>query len=209
MNGSQVITGLFCAAQRTRAEYYIRVGALRVHKDWHRHTAKVETDPSVHVGGTMTPSPAVEDTGPLIYVAAPLFNEMEIGRNREVKRILLMQGYRVYLPQEDAGISYEILDGTECKAAVRKRIFDQDVRAVATCDVLLCLLDGRVPDEGMCIELGMAFALGKPCVGYKTDFRAMDERGDNNIMLDGCLNWRIARTTAQLIEILGSLTGTT
>ena len=52
---------------------------------------------------------------------------------------------------------------------------------------MLCLLDGRVPDEGMCVELGIAYALEKKCLGFKTDNRAMDKYGDNNIILDGCL----------------------
>jgi nucleoside 2-deoxyribosyltransferase len=138
----------------------------------------------------------------LVYVAGPLFNEMECSRNLDIKRLLESQGYCVYLPQTDAGLSYEAIDRGEPKELVRARIFREDRHAVAECDVLLCLLDGRVPDEGVCIELGMAYALGKPCIGYKTDRRAMDDRGENNIMVDGCLDGRIAHTHAELLELL-------
>lgn len=142
-----------------------------------------------------------------VYIAAPLFNEMEIARNLEVKAMLQRNGYRVYLPQDDAGISYDSLDRGENKTNVRASIFEKDARAVAECDVFLCLLDGRAPDEGTCVELGMAYAHGKLCIGYKTDRRAMDERGDNNIMIDGCLSGRIARSREELTAVLKSLVG--
>lgn len=34
-------------------------------------------------------------------------------------------------------------------------------------------LDGRVVDEGAAFELGFAHALGKQCVGYRTDVRVL------------------------------------
>ena len=37
-----------------------------------------------------------------IYVAAPLFNEMELERNSIIKEILVNNGYEVYLPQDEA-----------------------------------------------------------------------------------------------------------
>ena len=39
-----------------------------------------------------------------IYVAAPLFNEMELERNSKIKTILVNNGYEVYLPQDEAGL---------------------------------------------------------------------------------------------------------
>ena len=30
--------------------------------------------------------------------------------------------------------------------------------AIKNCDILIFFLDGRVPDEGACVELGMAYA---------------------------------------------------
>jgi nucleoside 2-deoxyribosyltransferase len=131
---------------------------------------------------------------------------MELVRNLHIARVLESHGMSVYLPQRDAGISYDALDRGEDKVSVRRRIFAEDSGAVANCDALVCLLDGRVPDEGACIELGMAFALGKPCIGYKTDRRAMDVQGDNNIMIDGCFNDQIARSKPELVSLLHRLT---
>ena len=52
--------------------------------------------------------------------------------------------------------------------------------------VLVMVLDGRVPDEGACVELGIAYALGKPCYGIRTDVRAAERGLDINPMLTGC-----------------------
>src|SRR5450759_5170556 len=93
----------------------------------------------------------------VVYIAAPLFNEMERTRNAQVASALEAEGFVVYLPQRDAGVSYDAFQRGEDKKAVRTSIFSKDVQAVADCDILVCLLDGRVPDEGTCIELGMAF----------------------------------------------------
>lgn len=44
-----------------------------------------------------------------IYVAAPLFNEMELERNSRIKEILVNNGYEVYLPQDEAGLHLTLL----------------------------------------------------------------------------------------------------
>src|SRR5437867_9719978 len=108
-----------------------------------------------------------------VYVAGPLFNDMERGRNLGVERALRRLGFDVYLPQKHGGLLPRMAR-TAGPRSSRRRVFAADVAALRSCDVILCLLDGRVPDEGMCVELGMAWALGKTCVGYRTDFRVHD-----------------------------------
>ena len=44
-----------------------------------------------------------------IYFAAPLFNEMELERNKKYTDIFRSWGYDVYLPQESAGLSARII----------------------------------------------------------------------------------------------------
>lgn len=122
-----------------------------------------------------------------IYIAAPLFNDMERSRNDAIDRVVQECGCTTYLPQRDGGVSYNLIRTGMEKQKVRSQIFDTDVRAIYDCDAVLALLDGRVPDEGMCIEIGMAYALRKPILGYRTDNRAFDENGDLNIILSGCL----------------------
>jgi len=139
-----------------------------------------------------------------IYIAAPLFNEMERNRNVYFKNMLCNAGFQTYLPQEDGGLSYDLIKGKDTKKDIRRELFNKDVEAIRGSDVILCLMDGRVPDEGMCVELGIAYALSKVCLGFTTDARAMDKNGDNNIMLDGCLR-SIYSSEAKLLKALEKL----
>lgn len=120
-----------------------------------------------------------------IYIAAPLFNEMERSRNLRVDFILSSLGHKTYLPQKDAGNAYEIItENKKMENKVRKDLFKKDINALNWCDVILCLFDGRVPDEGTIFELGYCYAKKKLCFGLKTDNRAMDNRGRDNIMIE-------------------------
>ena len=133
-----------------------------------------------------------------IYFAAPLFNEMELERNRKYTDILRKWGYVVYLPQESAGLSAQIIANGEDKYEVSKRIFETDLEGIKWCDILVFFLDGRVPDEGACVELGIAYAWGKKCIGYKTDDRCLDFTGTDNLFIEGCMDFKIIRNLEDL-----------
>lgn len=138
-----------------------------------------------------------------VYIAGPLFNEMERSRNIEMKKLVESAGHSAFLPQEDGMLSYaEIADGKDT-AAVRRRIFELDTEEIRNCDVVLCLLDGRVPDEGMCFELGMAYALGKTCIAYRTDARTLDVYGVSLILEESLA--AVAGTEQELRELLANL----
>lgn len=135
-----------------------------------------------------------------IYIAAPLFNEIEKERNVKLKNLFTSFGYETYLPQESGGIAFDILKDDSDSVKVRKEVFENDLNQIKKCDLIFCVLDGRVPDEGVCIELGIAYALGKRCVGYKTDQRSLDKYGDN-LMIEGCLE-KILHSEKEIKEYL-------
>lgn len=141
----------------------------------------------------------------LIYIAAPLFNEMEWNRNLHIKKLVEDLGFEVHLPQDKAGRFSDLSKNTSDTADLRKTIFNNDLEGVKNCDIILCLLDGRVPDEGTCVELGMAYVLGKKCVGFKTDIRSMDKQGYDNIMITESIGPNMAETEEELIKILTSI----
>ena len=60
--------------------------------------------------------------------------------------------------------------------------------ALLTCMACLkiMLLDGRVPDEGACVELGIGYANQKRCYGIKTDTRSIEIDLDLNPMISEC-----------------------
>lgn len=133
-----------------------------------------------------------------IYFAAPLFNEMELKRNEEMAKLLRSWGYEVYLPQESAGLSAKIIAEGGDTYAVSKKIFESDLNGIKNCDILIFFLDGRVPDEGACVELGMAYAWNKVCLGYKTDDRCLDFTGTDNLFIEGCMNFEILHSIVEL-----------
>ena len=141
----------------------------------------------------------------LVYIAGPLFNDMECNRNTQIKDIVEAVGLDVYLPQDKVGRFSDLSGEANDKKELRKRIFDNDLSGVKACDIILCLLDGRVPDEGTCVELGMAYVLGKVCVGYKTDTRSMTLEGYDNIMITECIGGNIASNKEELVSILKKL----
>lgn len=139
-----------------------------------------------------------------IYIAAPLFNEMEIERNNSLNDLLEQKGFETYLPQRDGGLFIDLRQKGFSDKEIKEQIFKSDHNAILESDIILCLLDGRVLDEGMCIELGIGYALKKQCIGYKTDYRSQDKFG-NNIMLEGTLS-KIFTDRTELINHLKHIT---
>ena len=58
---------------------------------------------------------------------------------------------------------------------------------VKKADIVFMNIDGRVPDEGAAVELGMAYMLGKRCYGFKTDTHSVEQGMDMNPMISGCM----------------------
>mgnify|MGYP000047808842 FL=1 len=125
-----------------------------------------------------------------ISLAGPMFCAAEKTFNEEVTELLESSGYSVFLPQRDGT---EVLTGDMNEEQKALAIFDADRSEIEKADALVMVLDGRVPDEGACVELGIAYALGKPCYGVRTDVRAAERGMDVNPMLTGCFR-RIFRS---------------
>ena len=51
----------------------------------------------------------------------------------------------------------------------------------------------------------MAFAWGIKAIGFKTDTRALDFTGDDNLMIEGCMNFKIARSLEELENMLNEI----
>jgi nucleoside 2-deoxyribosyltransferase len=138
-----------------------------------------------------------------VYIAAPLFNDREKAYNQRICNLIEPLGFTVYLPQRDGGAFAEMVAQGSDPEAVSAQLYKRDIAAVRDCDILLFLMDGRVPDEGACVELGMAYAHGKTCIALKTDVRAFIN-GLDNLMLRQSLS-RICRDEAELLRHLKEL----
>ena len=122
--------------------------------------------------------------GKRVYFAAPLFNEAERAYNLKIVEILEAHGYEVFLPQRDGFLAPELEGKTEAEKI--EMIFNKDRDEVLKSDILFMMLDGRVPDEGACVELGIAYANGKRCYGFKGDARSVELDMNLNPMITGC-----------------------
>jgi hypothetical protein len=143
-----------------------------------------------------------------IYFAGPLFSEAEKIFNQSLTRRLELLGFDVFLPQRD-GVEknkypYSDMDPEER----RKAIFELDRDQILSCDIFLFILDGRVPDEGACVELGMAYAKSYfnrdkivKLIGLHTDIRASFISSKLNPMIKVPLDY-IAETEQDLIDFL-------
>lgn len=142
-----------------------------------------------------------------IYFAGPLFSEAEKKFNQELTEKLESNGFSVFLPQRD-GIErnkppYDTMEPDER----RKAMFELDRSKILDSDIFLFILDGRVPDEGACVELGIAYTQkyiekkGKRLVGLHTDSRAVFMGSKLNPMIKVPLDY-IANNEEELIKFL-------
>lgn len=113
-----------------------------------------------------------------LYLASPLFNEIERRFNAELAECL-EQFFRVFLPQRDGGLMTTMTNAGVAAEEAATAVFRADIQAINDCDALLIVLDGRTVDEGAAFELGYAQALRKPCYGLQTDVRRLLSTGNN------------------------------
>ena len=89
----------------------------------------------------------------------------------------------------------------------RKTMFEMDLAEISACDVFLFVLDGRIPDEGACVELGLAYMhrlmkkRRRLIIGLQTDCRAAFIGSKLNPMLRLSFD-RIVETPEALLKAL-------
>ncbi len=143
----------------------------------------------------------------LIYFAAPLFSQAEQAFNLQLAEKLEEKGFTVFLPQRDGAESSQP-PFIEMPSDERSQaIFTLDRDNVLEADVLLFVLDGRVPDEGACVELGIAYGQkhllqrDKLLIGLYTDIRGAFLGARLNAMVHAPLD-HIADNEKDLIAAL-------
>jgi nucleoside 2-deoxyribosyltransferase len=114
----------------------------------------------------------------LIYFAGPLFSEAERRFNLGLTQRLEATGFEVFLPQRDGAERNRSPYDAMTQEERRRAMFRLDRSRILDSDVFLFVLDGRVPDEGACVELGIAHCQKylqnseKLLIGLHTDTRA-------------------------------------
>ena len=113
-----------------------------------------------------------------LYYAGPLFCDAEKEFNEKLTAEIERLGYEVFLPQRD-GATFD-KDNSEklSNSEKSKAIFELDKEEMLSSDIFLFVLDGRIPDEGACVALGISYMnksiINKNIVliGLQTDKRA-------------------------------------
>jgi len=142
-----------------------------------------------------------------VYFAGPLFCEAERVFNLRLAEKLEAKGYQVYLPQRDGVESEKPPYDKMPKDELQKSIFALDRDQVLQTDIFLFVLDGRVPDEGACVELGMAYGQkhllqhDKLPIGLHTDMRGAFPEGKLNAMINGALDRTMGDEEELIAEI--------
>lgn len=145
-----------------------------------------------------------------IYFAAPLFSNAERRFNLELSKQIEQLGFDVFLPQRDGVEKNKIPYSKMTQEERRKALFELDRDQIFNCDIFLFILDGRVPDEGAAVELGMAYTHNhlndhkKMILGLHTDTRAAFTGSKLNPMLSMALD-RLFTSDESLIGFLASL----
>lgn len=122
---------------------------------------------------------------PKIYLAGPLFSVAELQFNELVANGL-EEFVDVYVPQRDGGLMRDMVRNGVSSEVAALKVFLRDMKAIRRADYLIAILDGRVIDEGVALELGVAYSLEKRCLGLQTDSRRLASWG-NNPMITGAL----------------------
>ena len=143
----------------------------------------------------------------LIYFAGPLFSEAERAFNLRVTERLERANYEVFLPQRDGVERYRPPYDRMSADERRRARFQLDKHKIFESDVFLFVFDGRVPDEGACVELGLAHAhkelrgTKRLLVGLQTDSRAAFVSSKLNPMLRVPLE-RVVESEDELLQVL-------
>ncbi len=140
-------------------------------------------------------------------MAGPLFSEAEKSFNESLTQRLEKGGFRVFLPQRDGVEREKPPYATMSPEERRRTMFELDEAKIMEADIFLFVLDGRVPDEGACVELGIAHThrrlsnVEKLLVGLHTDTRAAFLGSKLNPMVRVTLD-RIVEDGGSLMEVL-------
>lgn len=136
-----------------------------------------------------------------VYIAGPLFSSAELEFNEKMDTYLQNLGIEMFLPQRDGYLLANLIAQKYNKQEAVDIIFLKDIEKIKNCNVVLFILDGRVPDEGACVEVGLAYAYDKECIGFKSDSRSLVGDMDNPLLI-GVLKGQIAKSFSELETFL-------
>jgi nucleoside 2-deoxyribosyltransferase len=149
---------------------------------------------------------------PQVYVASPLgFAEATRSFSNDVLVPRLRAAGLEVLDPWAGGAAIDAalrLDDPEARVAALRRANDEVGRAnaemIERCDAVLAVLDGADVDSGTAAEVGYAAALGRPIVGWRSDFRSAGDNAGSVVNLQ--VQHFIERTGGRILTTLDDAT---
>ena len=116
-----------------------------------------------------------------VYLAGPLFSLAEREFNKR-----LVNALREKLPNLNFIVPQDYAATIHGQTRFLDSVFEHCIKSIDEADAMLCILEGPDVDSGTCIEMGYAYARGKPIIGVRTDFRASEDKGVNLMVSKVC-----------------------
>lgn len=110
-----------------------------------------------------------------LYLASPLFNELELENISKAVNILRGRNFDVFAPSE-------VIIEDKNNAEWGKKIFEIDKNAIKSCDAVVVLYYGLYSDSGTAWECGFAFGLNKPVVVV----HCQNKKSNSLMVVNGC-----------------------
>lgn len=136
------------------------------------------------LGFTWTPGCSPARRKLIVYLASPLGFSLSMKEYVLPKLVEALEklGVEVYEPFQ-RNVQAGLIKKED--AAWAWNVAEADARAVQTSDAIFAVVNGVPPDEGVCVELGIAIACNKPIFLFRDDFRkaADSETFPCNLML--------------------------
>lgn len=129
-----------------------------------------------------------------IYMAGPLFTLAEREHNLRLAAAIEAQLPQVtcVLPQQRA----------EALLPDLARVVADCLEQVREAGLVVACLEGPDADSGTAMEVGYAHGMGKPVIGYRTDFRGSEVDGVNAMLRFGTVRYLVRPAYAATLESL-------
>ena len=131
-----------------------------------------------------------------IYLAGPLFSIAEQEFNLKLCGKLEMLGHEVFLPQKYVAENIDF-----AQENWQKVVFEKNCIEIQNSDLIICILEGAIVDDGTAWEIGDAYFLKKEIYGLRTDFRIVGLEGQVNLMIGESID-EIFSSMDELIDFL-------
>lgn len=104
-----------------------------------------------------------------VYIASPLFNDMEIDLIKKVEAILDSKGIKYFSPRLH---QFDNFGTREWSMST----FINDIKGINQSDIVIAIMHGNYSDSGTAMEVGYAYGTNKPVI-------AVHVGKDSNLMI--------------------------